>query len=303
MQKRLRLVLTDLGLVGYVGFAAEPSPRQNLEIPEKPLEKQTYIDDGDPVEFNRSAWDKLALAGDRFYRAVTPEQIASAREGKWKIRVTPQQPVPRQWLEPVHDREVLCLAAGGGNQGPLLAAAGAKVTVFDLSEQQLNRDREIAAREGLEITCVCGDMTDLSCFAAAGFDLVVNPCSVCFCPTVSRIWSECHRVLRPGGSLITGFINPVYYLFDAVAMEKNRFVVRHKIPYSDFDLLPEERSQLLGPDRPREFGHSLDDLIGQQLAAGFALTGFYEDGWGQNDKLSSLISVFCATRSWKRGSI
>lgn len=255
--------------------------------------------EGDPVSFNQTAWDKMALAGDRLYRAVTGEQIQFARNGDWKIRITPQKPVPRAWLEPLSDQKVLCLAAGGGNQGPLLSAAGAKVTVFDLSEQQLNRDREIATREDLDIDCVAGDMSDLGSFDDESFDLIVNPCSVCFCPNVDGIWAECYRVLANGGSLITGFINPVYYLFDAAAMDKNQLVVRHRIPYSDFDLSDEERQQLLGPDRPREFGHSMDQLIGKQLDAGFSLTGFYEDGWGQNDKLSSLISVFCATRATK----
>ena len=254
----------------------------------------------DAVSFNREAWDKMALAGDRFYRAVTSEQIEAARRGDWKIRITPQKPVPRSWLEPLRDRRVLCLAAGGGNQAPLLAAAGAIVTVLDVSDEQLNRDREIAVRDNLQITCVAGDMSDLGCFANEQFDLIVNPCSVCFCKSVSEIWSECYRVLVSGGSLITGFINPVYYLFDAAAMDKNQFIVRHKIPYSDFDLSDEERERLLGPDRPREFGHSLDELIGKQMAAGFAMTGFYEDRWGQSDKLSSMINVFCATRAKKK---
>lgn len=263
------------------------------------MENQTQPAEGDPVSFNRKAWDKMALAGDRLYRAVTAEQIQSARNGDWKIRITPQKPVPREWLEPLSDRRILCLAAGGGNQGPLLAATGGKVTVFDLSDEQLHRDRDIATREKLEIDCVAGNMSDLSCFDNDSFDLVVNPCSVCFCPNVDGVWSECHRVLVDNGSLITGFINPIYYLFDAAAMDKNQFVVRHTIPYSDFDLTDEERQRLFGPDRPREFGHSMDQLIGKQLDAGFALTGFYEDGWGQNDKLSSMINVFCATRATK----
>ena len=33
--------------------------------------------------------------------------------------------------------KVLCLASGGGQQGPILAAIGADVTVFDNSQGQL----------------------------------------------------------------------------------------------------------------------------------------------------------------------
>jgi SAM-dependent methyltransferase len=255
------------------------------------------LDEIDPVKFNRKAWDDMALAGDKYYHAVTTEQLEAARAGDWKIRITPQKPVPREWLEPTVGQKILCLAGGGGQQAPILAAAGAEVTVFDLSDRQLERDRKIAGREGMEIRTFAGDMTNLSCFADQEFDLIVNPCSVCFCPEVHRIWQECYRILKKGGSLITGFINPVHYLFDAIEMDDDNFVVRHKIPYSDFDLPTEERDRVLGNERPREFGHSLQQLIGQQLDAGFALTGFYEDGWGDNDKLSSMISLFCGTRA------
>ena len=258
------------------------------------------LDEIDPVKFNRKAWDDMALAGDKYYHAVTTEQLEAARAGDWKIRITPQRPVPREWLEPTVGQKILCLAGGGGQQAPILAAAGAEVTVFDLSDRQLERDRKIAGREGMEIRTIAGDMTNLSCFADQEFDLIVNPCSVCFCPEVHRIWQECYRILKKGGSLITGFINPVHYLFDAIEMDDDNFVVRHKIPYSDFDLPTEERDRVLGNERPREFGHSLQQLIGQQLDAGFALTGFYEDGWGDNDKLSSMISLFCGTRATVR---
>jgi hypothetical protein len=106
-------------------------------------------------------------------------------------------------------------------------------------------------------------------------------------------------VLKRGGALITGLINPVYYLFDAVEMDRGRLVVRHAIPYSDFDLPDEERQRILGPSRPLEYGHTLSDLIGAQVDAGLVLTGFYEDGWGAGDYLSSLTSTFIATRSVK----
>ena len=104
--------------------------------------------------------------------------------------------------------------------------------------------------------------------------------------------------LRPGGKFAIGMINPVYYLFDAVSLDRNQFQVRHSIPYSDFDLPDEERAATFG-DRPIEFGHSLDQLIGQQLQVGFLMRGFYEDGWGDGDRLSQMISLFIATLTSK----
>lgn len=262
-------------------------------------EAEETIAGADAVHFNRDAWDRMAKQGDRFYRAVTNDEVQAARRGEYRIRVTPTKPVPQAWLGDVEGKEVLCLAGGGARQGPLLAAAGARVTVFDLSERQLDRDRTVAERESLEMRTVAGDMRDLSCFDDSTFDLIVSPCATCFCPSVERIWREAFRVLRVEGVFIVGVINPVHYLFDAAEMEKGKFLVRHAIPYSDLQLDEEERNRLIGPERPLEFGHSLSDLIGAQLAAGFQLRGFFEDSWGGSDPLGKKISTFIATMAVK----
>jgi SAM-dependent methyltransferase len=250
------------------------------------------------VAFNRKAWDRVADEGDRFYRAMTSGQIEEARRGNWRIRITPTKAVPEEWLLPLNGKRVLLLAGGGGQQSPILAALGAKVTVFDLSEKQLQRDIDIAAREGFEIETVSGDMADLKMFEEGTFDLVLNPCSVCYIPDVVPVWKEVYRVLSTGGHFITGVINPLYYIFDAVKMDRGEFEVRHRIPYSDADL-GDAQGDVIGEERPREFGHSLSDLVGAQMEAGFHLVGFYEDGWGGDDKLSSHISTFFATRCRK----
>ncbi|KAG1318310.1 hypothetical protein G6F63_015276 [Rhizopus arrhizus] len=59
------------------------------------------------------------------------------------VRLTPRA-LPLDWLGDVRGRRILCLASGGGQQAPVLAAAGADVTVFDLSDGQLEQDRRHA---------------------------------------------------------------------------------------------------------------------------------------------------------------
>jgi SAM-dependent methyltransferase len=128
---------------------------------------------------------------------------------------------------------VLCLASGGGQQGPILAAAGARVTVFDNSPQQLAQDRHVARRDRADLATVEGDMRDLSAFADASFDLIVHPTSNLFVPDVRPVWRECFRVLRPGGVLLAGFCNPILYLFDQELADDGVLQVRHALPYSD----------------------------------------------------------------------
>src|SRR6185503_3270622 len=126
-----------------------------------------------------------------------------AKAGTWQVILTPKLPVPHSWLGEIRGKSVLCLASGGGQQAPILSAAGAKVTSFDLSDEQLAKDRLVADRDGLQLKCVHGDMADLSCFANDSFDLIFHPASNVFVPDVEPVWRECHRVLRRGGSLLS----------------------------------------------------------------------------------------------------
>lgn len=251
----------------------------------------------DVRDYNRAAWDHQVAAGNRWTVPVGPEVTAAARRGEWAVVLTPTKPVPRDWFPPLAGLDVLCLASGGGQQGPVLAAAGAHVTVFDNSPAQLARDREVAARDGLTIATVEGDMRDLSALPDASFGLIFHACSNGFVPDIRPVWREAARVLRPGGVLLAGFVNPVLCLFDDAPMQRGEFVVRHRIPYSDLtSITDEERRRYTDSNEPLCFGHTLADQIAGQLEAGFHITGFYEDG-GEGWKLSEYIPCFAATRA------
>jgi SAM-dependent methyltransferase len=239
--------------------------------------------------------------GDRWTVPVSPEVIAEAREGRWDVVLTPNRPVPRSWFPPsLAGLRVLGLAAAGGQQGPILAAAGAEVTVFDASEDQLEQDRRVAEREGLSLRTVRGDMRDLSMFDDASFDLVVHPVSNIFVEEIRPVWRECSRVLRAGGELLAGFVNPVYFLFDDDALERDELVVRYRIPYADTDQLDTAKLEsFIAQEAPLCFGHSLQDQIGGQLDAGLCMVGMYEDRWGDGKILDERIATFVATRSRK----
>jgi SAM-dependent methyltransferase len=249
--------------------------------------------------YNRAAWDRKVAQGDRWTIPVSAEVIERARAGDWSVLLTPTRPVPREWFPDLHGADVLCLASGGGQQGPILAAAGAKVTVLDNSPAQLQQDRVVAQREGVDLTTVEGDMADLSPFDKESFDLVFHPCANCFVPEVRPVWRESARVLRSGGSLLAGFANPLRYLFDDERMENGNLEVRHALPYSDLTNLTDEERHKAVEERglPLEFGHTLEDQIGGQLHAGLLLCGFYEDRFEDavDDPISKYAATFIAT--------
>jgi len=253
----------------------------------------------DTLLYNRHTWDRQVERGNPWTIPVTSGVVARARNGDWSIVLTPTKPVPPEWLPPLDGLDVLCLASGGGQQGPILAAAGANVTVFDNSPAQLAQDRLVADRDGLSTETVQGDMADLCVFPDARFDLIIHPVSNVFVPDVKPVWREAFRVLRPGGILLSGFMNPVHYLFDFLELERGEFKVAHRIPYSDQEsLTDEDRARLAEQDAPLEFGHTLADQIGGQIAAGFVLTGFYED-IDPDTILGKHIPSYIATRAVK----
>ncbi|QJW95269.1 methyltransferase domain-containing protein [Frigoriglobus tundricola] len=255
----------------------------------------------DVLAYNRAAWDHAVETGNKWTVPVGPDATAAARRGEWSIILTPAKPVPRAWFPPLAGLNVLCLASGGGQQGPVLAAAGANVTVFDNSPKQLAQDRTVAARDGLAIETVEGDMADLSRFPDRRFGLIVHPCSNCFAPDVRPVWRECFRVLRPGGVLLAGMCNPVLFVFDEDKLGAGEFVGRYSVPYSDLTHLTDaERRRYTDKNEPLVYGHTLEDQIGGQLDAGFVLTALYEDS-DPSRALAQLIPTFLATRAVKPG--
>ena len=253
-------------------------------------------------EYNSAAWDKLAENEIEWSVPVTSEEIERARRGDWEVVLTPLKSVPREWFGDVEGKDVLCLASGGGQQAPILSAAGANVTSFDNSARQLEKDRYVAERENLRIKLEKGDAANLSRFADASFDLIFNPCSNCFMPNLVPVWRECFRVLRRGGSLLAGFNNPIVYIFDTAAEEnENVLRVRHRLPYSDItSLTDEEKAERIAKNEPFEYSHTLDAQIGGQIAAGFLIAGFYEDYWTDEARLlNKFAPSFISTRAIK----
>ena len=231
-------------------------------------------------EHNASVWDQQALDQKPWSQPVSHEIIASAKQGRWAIHIT-KKPLPHSWLPlDIKGKNILCLASAGGQQAPVLAAAGANVTVYDISEKQLAQDQFVAKRDDLTLITMQGDMANLSEIPDNTFDYIINPISNLYIPNVNPVWRECYRVLRANGVLLASFYNPVLFVFDRdIDLEKRGLIKpKYTIPYSDMDSLSKEQIQeKTKKSEAIVFGHSLTDQINGQLDAGFKLTGFYED--------------------------
>ena len=224
---------------------------------------------------------------------ITHEAYEKAKAGDWNILLTPTKPVPKVWLGDLKGKQVLGLAAGGGQQMPIFCALGAACTVLDYSDRQLQSEHDVAEREGYEINVVKADMSRPLPFPDGTFDMIYHPVANVYVREVKPIWRECFRVLKPGGVLLAGLDNGINYIVDE---DEERIV--NKLP---FDPLQNEDQlrQLQEQDAGVQFSHTAEEQLGGQLEAGFIPTDLYEDTNGKGRLHELHIPSYYATRAVK----
>ncbi len=245
-------------------------------------------------ELNSRTIDRWVEEGWEWGQPISHETYEKARVGVWELYLTPTKPMPRTWLPELRGARVLGLASGGAQQMPLLTAAGASCTVLDFSEKQLESERMVAQREGYAIEIVRADMTKPLPFADESFDVIVHPVSNCYVEQVKPIFRECFRVLKRGGILVAGLDNGVNFL-----VNDDEMTIVNRFPFNPLKN-PEQMEQLRREDCGVQFSHTLDEQIGGQLEAGFALTDLYEDTNSEGRLRELNIPCFFATRAVKR---
>jgi len=213
---------------------------------------------------NARAWDRLAEGLAALARPAVDAAFDDPRS--W---LGTGGPAGRSWLPPRLDGlEVLCLAAGGGKHGPLYAAAGARVTVVDLSPAMLELDRQVARERQIDLEIIQGSMDDLGMLSAARFDLVVHPVSTCYVRDVARVFRGVARVTKPGGLYVSQHKSPQSLQASLEPGPGGRYEVLH---HSGGGPLPPEPPSRLREAGTREFIHSHEALLGGICRAGFQI--------------------------------
>ena len=221
------------------------------------------------LEHNRRVWDERVQTQQRF------TATASAKEMETPLRTID----PLGWLgSDVTGQRILCLGAGGGKHGPLLAAAGAHVTVVDISPEMLRLDREMAQTHRLQIETVAASIDDLAGLPDANYDAVMQPVSTCYVPDIHLAYRELARVTRPGAVYISRHKQPTS-LQVGLSPGPQGFVIGEPY-YLNGPLTPAAQT---GPHRERgamEFLHRWDDLLGGLCRAGFVIEEVFEPKMG-----------------------
>jgi len=223
----------------------------------------------DALSVNRDAWNRLSTDARYAGEGELPPDAPAAREAI------------DEWLRnEVDGKDLLCLGAGGGRQGPLHAIAGARVTVVALSEQQLEHDRRAAESRWLAVRTLAASLDDLSALEAASFDVVLQPVSACYVPDVEKVYAQVARVLRRGGLYVVQHKHPASLQGSSEPMAGGYLLARPDIEGSA--LPPEPKAPHRDGDSV-EFIHSLDSLLGGLCRAGFTIEDYREppraDAW------------------------
>jgi len=244
--------------------------------------------------FNIKRWEALVKANAPFARPYLVLDAESARE----------HIDPHGLLGDVHGKAVLCLAAGGGSQSAAFALLGASVTVFDLSEAQLECDRLAAKHYDVSVVTIQGDMRDLSSLAAASFDIVCQGFSLGFVPDARVVFEQVARVLRSGG--IYTFANTNPFFTGLAAQDWNGEGYTIKSPYIDGALVALPDAEWVWKfskpeDLPvndeirytREYRQTLSKILNTLIDMGFTLLRIMEyGGLGDNNEPGGSWSHF-----------
>lgn len=244
-------------------------------------------------DINQETIDRWVDAGWEWGKPITHEIFEQARSGHWDVVLTPNVPVPHEWLGDLEGKKILGLASGGGQQMPIFAALGAECTVLDYSSKQIASELFVAEREGYPITAIQADMTKPLPFADETFDLIFHPVSNSYVKDVEFVFKEAYRVLKNGGIFLAGLANEVNYFVD-----DDETTVRWAMPFDPLES-DEVREYLLKDDSGMQFSHTLEEQMGGQLRAGFTLLDLYEDT-NSTGRLRELnIKTFVATKALK----
>lgn len=225
------------------------------------------------ARYNIARWQALADADALFTRPALDLDTVSARE----------LVDPEGLLGEFAGQDILCLAAGGGQQAIAFALLGARVTVVDLSEAQLARDRLAAEHYGLTLTAIQADMRDLAALDATAFDLVYQPYAINFVPEVGSVFREVARVLRPGGRYYLQTANPFFSGIGTPDWNGEGYTLRQpyidgaETTYADESWVYARADDQPAPiPGPREYRHTLGTLLNGLAEQGFDLQHFSE---------------------------
>lgn len=245
---------------------------------------------------NQERWNRVSRRQANPYTIpYSHEELQRLKEKPIEVALTVGKLVPLTWFEKAQGNRLLGLACGGGQQGPIFALHGYETTIMDFSEAQLSKDQEVADQENFLINTIQADMTKPFPFEDNSFDIIFCPVSNVYVEDLDNMYHEAYRVLRKGGLLMIGYMNPWIYMYDSDEVwdqPKKELLLKYSLPFNS-RILEENGEIVIDSEFGYEFSHTLEEQIQGQLKNGFAMIDFYESKDSRN-RLSHYSSDYIA---------
>lgn len=226
-----------------------------------PLAERAGDEPEAPPPDNREAWRRIARSYQAEHARFDPTRLRWSR-GLYEddLRV----------LGDVRGLQAIVLGCADGADVIALAAAGAIAIGVDFVPAQIAAAKRRAADAAADnASFVEGDITDLSRFDDASFDLALSIHALDFVEDAERVLGEASRVVRPGGVLAIAVLHPMNQV---LTEEPPYTAVRpYWASYVDFDWDTGE-----GATRLRAYRRTVEDWVRVLTGAGFTIEAIRE---------------------------
>jgi ubiquinone/menaquinone biosynthesis C-methylase UbiE len=146
--------------------------------------------DWDTIELNRSGWDTISAQ----YQARTRISTTDVHYGPLGLGER-----ELGLLGDVAGKRTIEIGCGGGQNSIVLAKWGATATGLDPSARQIGYARDLAEKEGVEVTFLEGVAEELTSHPDEGFDIALSSYALDYVSDLEAAFREAWRVLVPGG--------------------------------------------------------------------------------------------------------
>lgn len=157
-------------------------------------------------ELNQSAWNQAAY--DAWVQRHGLPQVQAAR-----IQKDPRARLAslNKYLPPIEGKKIINLLGSHGTKAIALALLGAQVTIVDMSQENAQYAREVAAAAGVQLRYLVTDVLKLSSQELDGsYDLVFMELGILhYFVDLAPLAQIVQKLLRPGGRLILQDFHPI----------------------------------------------------------------------------------------------
>lgn len=190
------------------------------------------------------------------------------------------RPKVTKLLAPNDTDHILDIACGNGNYSAYLAEKGASVVAFDYSEKMIALARERQKRYASNIEFCVADAADKKSLMALGqersFTKAVSNMAIMDITNIEPLFKAVHTLLQDDGIFVFATLHPCFVTLT------DQYLTAHSYYGIAIEGQPKEQCY---------YHRSIQDIFQLCFQAGFVIDGFYEECYGPNREIPTIMIV------------